>query len=168
MLYSYQELCDDCEHNKKEKPEKKSAVNFSPADFSSYKKIIIDVDFSSLKTAFAPPLFLIFDEDTGTSEKGRKAISLQIKDDSVLQNKAAHKIIINLEDKTVQIDDFSLSQDAYELYISNAVLPSRLIAESTNNEEIFITQISFDEAKPYGAFRNYVAAEYQKTGTVLQ
>lgn len=168
MLYSYQELCDDCEQNKKEKPEKKSAVSFNSADFSSYKKIIIDVDFSSLKTAFAPPLFLIFDEDTGTSEKGRKAISLQIKDDSVLQNKAAHKIIINLEDKTVQIDDFSLSQDAYELYISNAVLPSRLIAESTNNEEIFITQLSFDEAKPYGAFRNYVAAEYQKTGTVLQ
>ena len=46
--------------------------------------------------------------------------------------------------------------------------PSRLQIESDNfSEEIYITKLSYEKAKPYGTFRNYIAAEYKKDGTLI-
>jgi len=190
LLYSWKDLWETYEHNKKEalypeavekeKPEKSAIIHFSPSDFSSYKIISIELDctqMSVLDTSSASatkPFFIIFDEDTGTKETGKEALRLLIKGnqkitDAIQAKKdATHKLQINLENKTIDFDDINLNSEDYELSINKSVIPSRLQIESDNfSEEIYITKLSYEKAKPYGTFRNYIAAEYKKDGTLI-
>ncbi len=184
LLYSWDEVWDEYEQNKsealypekieKDKPEKAAAVYFSPSDFSSYKLINIELDFFDVKDSYTAPLQLIFDEDSGTKEKGSEALRLVLKENEAVTNviKSAasnlHTVQINLEDKTIFFDDTELSSDSYELKINNAVTPSRLMLEDSLAEKIYITKLSYEKAKPYGTFKNYLAAEYKKDGALLQ
>ena len=184
LLYSWDELWDNYEQNlkealypeklEKEQPEKNSSVYFSPSDFSSYKFINIELDFSKVKENYSAPLQIILDEDSGTKEKGREALRLVLKDNIAITNAIEsettelHTIQINLENKTISFDNAILSADSYELKINSAVIPSRLMLEDSFTNDIYITKLSYEKARPYGIFKNYLAAEYKKEGTILQ
>lgn len=184
LLYSWDELWDNYEQNLKEalypeklekdQPEKASAVYFSPSDFSSYKLINIELDFSEVKENYTAPLQIILDEDSGTRENGKEALRLVLKENTAITNviksetSTLHTIQINLENKTISFDDTNLSAETYELEINSAVIPSRLMIENSFSDYIYITKLSYEKARPYGIFKNYLAAEYKKEGALLQ
>ncbi len=185
LLYSWDKIWDNYEQNlkealypekvEKEMPEKAIAVYFTSSDFSSYKLINIQLDFSDVKENYSAPLQIILDEDSGTKQKGNAALRLILKDNPIITNtigsvsSGLHTIQIDLENKTVAFDDTTLSSETYELKINNAVIPSRLMLEDSILEnDIFITKLSYEKAKSYGTFKNYIAAEYKKEGAILQ
>ena len=177
LLYSWDETMENYEQElkealypekvEKEKPEKTAKVSFSPSDFRSYTKINIELESGENTTTLSSPLLLIFDEDTGTDESVNKALYLKINDSSLFtaQNKK-HTINLNLENKTVSVNDIPLSPADYELKINNSIIPSRLFIEPSA-DDIFITKLSYEKAKPYGTFKNYLSAEYKKNDFYL-
>ena len=186
LLYCWDDLWKNYEQAKKEalypeliekeKPVKTSTVRFSPADFFSYSTIKIEFELSDISNQVLFPLVLTFDEDTGTETAGNKALYLIIKklpdisSSNEVKTYPDHKITINLETKTVFFDDIQLYEDDYELKIYNTAVPSRFqIEDSTiaTKENILITSLSYEKAKPYGTFKNYISAEFKKSGVIL-
>ena len=194
LLYDWQELFDDwneeLESNPKSKalpPEKSNTVSFLPQDFSSYKKISIEINFQESASAsgevitdtskpFTGPLILTFDEDTGTSQAGNEAIYLYIKDlQQLILSKSVHNLTISTDGNEVTLDGSIIPKDFYNLKINDEILPSRLkveISESSgitgNRQDALIEKITFNEADFYGSFRNYTAAEYKKEGSLIK
>ncbi len=166
QLYCWQELVDDWNEeiqanpqSKRPKPEKTNSVSFTSQDFSAYKKILVELDFQD-QTSEA--LTLIFDEDTGTSERGREALLLQLKNTGALIAKSGkHKITILQKDKQVLFDDSALPDDSYNLKINEEVIPSRLIIQSSSSK-VLIEKITYEEATYYGTVRNSFTAQYKK------
>ena len=181
LLYSWNEIWKSFEHDKiealypekleKQKPEKTAVIHFSPSDFSYYKVINIELDFSQAAYASLTPLIFIFDEDSGTIQKGKEALRLTLKTNQQINDlintkkDTVIKLQINLENKSIIFDERQLSEDDYELHINKAVIPSRFFIETSNlTDQVFITKLSYEDAKPYGTFKNYLAAEYKKDG----
>lgn len=179
LLYSWKQIWDDYQQekdkstNKVYQPEKTSSVSFTKQDFSSYKKINVEIDF--LKDAENPltysgPLLLVFDEDTGTSLKGSQALKLLIKDIGKYAGQGgSHTVTITSENK-VLFDDNELSENEYTLTINKTVIPSRLtleVQEESQKHKALVESLSYSEAKYYGTVRNYAAAQYKKEGSII-
>ena len=185
VLYSWKEIWDDyidekessteSERQKLTEPEKSSSISFEKQDFSSYKKINVELAF--LGEGFSGPFTLTLDEDTGTALSGRQALLLYI---SEIEKYAAlggkHTITICLEketgsdEKEVLFDGHTLSKKDYTLKVNKNVIPSRLtleIQDTSENHKPVVQELSYTEAKYYATFRNYAAAQYKKDGELM-
>ena len=178
ILYSWDDTLEDykdqIEKNpdlKIPQPEKSNIVRFKERDFSAYKENEIEMEFDREEgTILSGPLAISFDEDTGTMEKGDRALLLYIKDIAVFSpEKTKHEIRISLEEEKVYIDGSNLLKEDYHLDIKNENIPSRLIAEMEGtHQRALITELTYREAKYYGSVKNHIAAEYKKEGELLQ
>lgn len=191
VLYSWSEIWEDyldekknsteAERKKLTEPVKASSISFEKQDFSSYKKINIEIEFfnSDEESAlpFTGPLTITLDEDTGTALKGKEALLLYISDiEKYAASGGKHTVTVCLEkdgkadEYEVLFDEHSLSKKSYTLKVKKNIIPSRLSLEAQNtadNHKVLVRELSYAEAKYYGTFRNYTAAEYKKDGELV-
>lgn len=173
LLYCWQDLFDDwkkeLESNPKSKslkPEKTSAISFTPQDFSAYKEISVEFEIPeelelAAGTFLSGRLTFLFDEDTGTSVSDNEALYLHIENvQSLNLAKGKHSLTINTKEKSVKIDESSLPEDFYKLKINSDIIPSRLTIESQEDKALII-KITYKEASYYGTLRNYFSADYK-------
>ena len=182
LIYSWDEVYEDYQKEKSAspaakptEPQKSNTIRFQAQDFSAYKTITVQARFQKEDgSSFTGPLLMTFDEDTGTSSKGKEALSLELYDiqtitGSSTADNSTHKIQINTEDKVVLVDGQALSKSSYLLTIHKETTPSRLTFETGSQQlQILIEELTYDKARTYATVRNYLSAEYKKDGSLLQ
>ena len=177
LLYCWDDIWEAYTHNTEEEeaPAKKNLVRFSPADFSSYKVINVELDFSDSNVNALSDFTLIFDEDSGNALWGKTALALVLKNCRALNEALSsardkrHNLKINLENSSVAFDQLGLEAAEYELIINPSVIPSRLMLEETGSgKNIYISKLTYEEAKAYGGMKNLLALEYKKEGSILK
>ena len=175
LLYDFAELQDaylkekaSNPDTKNPEPEKSEKLCFSTRDFSPYKTIKIELSFEKESendndSNFSGPLLLTLDEDTGTSVKGREAVSLQLYDISLFAEKGGrHSLTIFTDGSSLLADGREISKAAYSLKINKEIYPSRLTLDAGDKQKALIERLTYNDAESYATVRNYIAAGYQK------
>ncbi len=171
VMKNYQEEVNSNPNKIILKPEKVKSISFKEQDISPYKKISAEIEvLKNTASVINGYLSLTFDEDTGTLEAGNETAVLVInRINTIYTEEGVHKITISTDGKAVFVDGNQLPEDEYNLRINNKIIPSRLKVEASNDEiKTLIESISFEEAMYYGAFRNYTAVEYKKSGSIVK